>query len=256
MRSTDLAMRDPALAAAMGILPGGGDFGSDFGRSYEFAGEYGNKTAGFSGRNWQPQFGHESLEALTRYGNYQPEFSADFGDDYGLDAPPGAMVPHGPHGLHPQHARALRELEYLRRRTHDREMLLEPNKGSSTKVERYDFSLNTLLTIGTAATIDDMSLQPAVTLRPNKLICNVPAPGFILLTTIQVANVAITVGQGTDAWNYNPGALDSRLDAPTLSPANRATISGTYTGTAPVPFSAGDSFVFVATFQGPATIVA
>ena len=101
-----------------------------------------------------------------------------------------------------------------------------------------------------------MAQQPAVTLRPQRLITNAPSVGFVLFTSIQVANVAITVGQSTDAFSYSPSAFHSFIDAPTLSPANKATLTGTYTGTAPPPLSSGDAFIFVSTFQGPATIVA
>lgn len=206
---------------------------------------------------------------------------------------------------------------HSRRRTEERETLLEPNKGSKTKIERYDFSLNTSLVIGSPSQID-MTCQPNVTFRPQKLMCNVPCPGFVLLDAIQTANVNCLVGVTTDAYHYSPLAGGSALDCPTLSPANRANIIGNYSGLCPGgrrwkggpavqaqleawwaenmpgkstlgpvqkkgkkmtrkktviparfpfdvtsllntdptgPYPEGSAFLFVATFQGPATIV-
>ena len=227
-----LAMRDPALAALLGALPGS-DFGAEFGHTPD------------------PQY----------------EMGAEFGYyGYGADAPPPphAMVapppPHMAHGhngygIHPEHAALLRAHHHRQHRTLGRELLLEPNKGSTTKVERYDFSLNQTVQIGTTSVID-MTLQPSVTLRPQRLICNAPAPGFVVFTTIQVANVAVTVGVATDAFSYGALAVGSHLDCPTLSPANRATLAGQYTGFTPSGYAPNLQFLFVATFQGPATIVA
>jgi hypothetical protein len=200
-----------------------------------------------------------------------------------------------------------------RRRTEERESLLEPNKGSKTKIERYDFSLNANLVLGKPSSLD-MSLQPSVTIRPQRLITNAPCPGFVSFLIIQVANMNVTVGSNTDAYSYSASAVGSSLDCPTISPANRVTIAGVYSGVGmngevlspplgmvrrvtgklwvPTPVvsvpkktkkssrrsrttsppaqvvlielelpedshtSFGINFLFVATFQGPATIVA
>ena len=235
-------MRDPALAALLGALPGS-DFGAEFGGEYDM-----NGMAGVT-----PDVGHGVMGA---------EFGAEFGYyGYGADAHPAAavhpaaMARHPGHAIHPEHARLLREHHHRQHQTEVRERLLEPNKGSTTKVERYDFSLNQTLTIGTPVVVD-MSLQPSVTLRPQRLIVNAPAPGFVSFLTIQVANVAVTVGNATDAYSYSAVAVGSHLDCPTLSPANRATLAGTYSGYSPVGYAPASLFLLVATFQGPATIVA
>lgn len=237
-----LAMRDPALAALLGALPGS-DFGAEFGGSeYDMNGQSG--------------------VIPDRGADMGAEFGAEFGYyGYGADAPPA--MPHGAHvmphrghaAIHPEHAALLRAHHHRQHQTEVRERLLEPNKGSTTKVERYDFSLNQTLTIGTPVVVD-MSLQPSVTLRPQRLICNAPAPGFVSFLTIQVANVAVTVGNATDAYSYSAVAVGSHLDCPTLSPANRATLAGTYSGYSPVGYAPASLFLFVSTFQGPATIVA
>jgi len=234
-----LALRDPALASLLGALPGS-DFGAEFGGEYDMNGMPGvtPEQGSFVGAEFGAEFGY--------YG-------------YGADAPHPAAAPrhggHFGHGIHPEHARLLREFHHRQHQTELRERLLEPNKGSTTKVERYDFSLNQTITIGTPVVVD-MSLQPSVTLRPQRLICNAPAPGFVSFLTIQVANVAVTVGNATDAYSYSAVAVGSHLDCPTLSPANRATLAGTYSGYSPVGYAPASLFLFVATFQGPATIVA
>ena len=123
------------------------------------------------------------------------------------------------------------QADFRRRKTEERGALLDPNKGSSVKVERYDFSLNQSLTIGTAQGVD-MTLQPSVTMRPVKLICNVPCQGFVSFLTIQVANVAITIGNATDAFTYTHNAT-GQIDCPTICPANRVILTGTYSGRCP-----------------------
>jgi hypothetical protein len=236
-----LAQRDPALAALLGALPGS-DFGAEFGGEYDM-----NGMPGVT-----PDVGHGVMGA---------EFGAEFGYyGYGADAvvpahPMAPMAHRGHAAIHPEHAALLRAHHHRQHQTEVRERLLEPNKGSTTKVERYDFSLNQTLTIGTPVVVD-MSLQPSVTLRPQRLIVNAPAPGFVSFLTIQVANVAVTVGNATDAYAYSAVAVGSHLDCPTLSPANRATLAGTYSGYSPVGYAPASLFLLCATFQGPATIVA
>jgi hypothetical protein len=243
-----LALRDPALAALLGALPGS-DFGSEFGTSADDGQAYGM---------------HGQAGVIPDRGaDIGAEFGAEFGYyGYGADVAPPAMphmaqhMAHRGHApIHPEHAQLLRAHHHRQHQTEVRERLLEPNKGSTTKVERYDFSLNQTLTIGTPVVVD-MSLQPSVTLRPQRLICNAPAPGFVSFLTIQVANVAVTVGNATDAYSYSAVAVGSHLDCPTLSPANRATLAGTYSGYSPVGYAPASLFLFVSTFQGPATIVA
>src|SRR5271165_6051741 len=107
-----LAQRDPALAAAMGALPGP-NFGQDM-------------------RSRRPN-------PLTQFG-----FGFGFGDDYGADAQstPGGQH-HGvnPAMLHAAHAKMSKQAAH----TDNRLMLLDPNKHSTVKVEGYSFSLLTNL---------------------------------------------------------------------------------------------------------------
>jgi len=234
-----LAMRDPALAALMGAWSGGNfgsesrgsgqsDFGTDgsFGRDFAFAGD---------------------------------DAGAEFGDDAGADwgADFGA-APAAPLARRPTPAAAIAAWNKVGRqtaRTDSRARLLEPNSGSTIKVQRYSFSVNQALILGTASAIT-ASGNPDTTIRPQRVTMNAPASGFITVTEIKVANVAVTVGGIGDAFEYSPLGVDMSLDMPTLSPANRATVLGFYTGFVPPGFVLGSAYTFSASFKGPATIVA
>lgn len=209
--SKDLAMRDRALAAAMGVLPGS-DFGGEFG--------------GFG-----------------------------FGEDmYGADVP--APHPSAVAQLHPVHRAMLAKASQTAQITARRKAILDPNEGSDAKVERYAFSLNQAITLGTALSGFTMSNNPAVRFRPQQLTINAPSPGFVTISTIFVANVAVTVGATGDAFEYNANSQNSHLDMPTLDPANKAQIQGSYTGLVPSGFPSPLAYTLVATFKGPASIVA
>lgn len=216
----ELAMRDPALAAFVGVH-GQSDFGADFGFG----------------------FGADSMGAAP-----------------GVNPGGSGRVPH-PHPaalaqLHPAHQQMLTQAVQRQNSSASRQSILDPNANSDIKVERYAFSLNQSITLGTALAGWTQSNQPAVTFRPQQLTVNVPAPGFCTLSLIQVANVVVTVGATGDAWEYNALSVNSELDMPTLSPANKATISGSYTGYVPVGYSAASAYTLCMTFKGPASIVA
>ena len=137
-----------------------------------------------------------------------------------------------------------------------RAMLLEPNKGSDLKVERYTFSINaTILSLGTAQALSG-SNSPDVNFRPQRVTANVVSPGMVLITDIRVANVSFSVGGMIDAWQFNANAVGQHLDVPTLTPANKATFSGQYSSLVPSPLSGTGSYPFVLSFSGPASIVA
>ena len=224
-----LAMRDPAMAALMGATPS--DFGDEYGA------EFGDEGA---------EFGDEGAEfgstAMFAGHSKHPKHK------------------HGHHQLHPEHQALLEREHHRKMRTHKREMLLEPNKGSSVKIEGYDFSLPqqfpSTITFGTPAGMS-ATLQPSVTIRPVKMFTNAPSPFFCTLNTVQVANVSALVGGISDAFAYNMGSNNGSLsNLPTLSPSNRASWSGTYTGATPTGFPLAFVGTFILTFQGPATIVA
>jgi hypothetical protein len=252
--SRQLALRDPALAAAMGILgTGQSNYGHEPARSQ--APSFGNEFAGDS-TYAEGYYGYHGDSVGFGY-----QGSAwGFGADAALAKPAGAAVPQA-HPLHP--AQAQRTMAIVAKhnaesaRTAHRESLLHPNKGSRVDIERYDFSINQSpsLVLGTASTIA-MSTQPAVTVRPQRCTFNAPSVGFAQISAILSANVNGLVGQSLDAGNYGPTSFGVHLDLPTLSPANKLQINGTYSGLVPTGFPIAFAFPFTASFQCPATVVA
>ena len=134
--------------------------------------------------------------------------------------------------------------------------ILDPNVGISTKIERYTFSVNDAsgpidTDLGPAKVF--LSGQPATSVRAQRLIVNVPCPGFVYYADIKVANLSITIGAQGDAWEFNSGAQNSMLDAPTMTPALSLSFAGSYTGLAPAPYGSFE-YTLAAAVQGPSTI--
>lgn len=236
--ASQLALRDPAQLA---ILCGAAALAGNFGSDSDFGGEFGDDDMG------------------------DDDYGADFGDefegddDYGADF--GAAAKRPVKVKRPQNQAQLVALwknhHAKKARTGRREMMLEPNKGSSVKIEKYTFTLSQAITLGTAVAFTTLTGQPDTSIRPQRLTCNAPAPMFAFLQEIKVANVSVSVGSGLeDAYNYNANGVGQSLDMPTLSPANRATILGSYTGFVPPGFVGGTAVYFSASMKGPASIVA
>jgi hypothetical protein len=260
MNAAQLVMREPALAALMGALPQGNNFG--FGDDYPGMG-YGfglqssvdpSANMGLPGFGYTPQLGYGyGADDETFYG---------YGDDYGFGAHrrrhPAA---HPAHPAHPAHARAAAhaaQAMQLRNpsSTAARTMLLDPNRDSTVKVERYSFSFSpvTNLVLGTASNIPTFTQNPSTSIKGQRVVMNAPSPGFILVSTLQVANVNVFVGGTEDAFTYSAGAMGVMLDLPRLDPQNRATSAGAYTGVLPAGFTAGNGYQFIITLQGPSTM--
>lgn len=224
-------MRDPALAALVGAIPGD-DFGGE-----------------------SSSFGADEFTAGA--------FGAEFGDDYGVDfgadvAPPAPPLPAGasiPRPTAPAMMALWNQHHAMRAHTARRESLLEPNKNSTLKIEKYSFVLNQVLTIGTLATIN-MSGAPDFKIRPIRVTMNAPSAQFVLVSEIKVANVSATSGASDDAINYAATAVDQQLSLPTLSPQNKVTVLGQYTGFAPPPFVAPMTYTFSVGFKGWSSMVA
>ena len=137
-----------------------------------------------------------------------------------------------------------------------RTMLLDPNRDSTVKVERYSFSFSptTNLVLGTASNIPTFTQNPSTSIKGQRVVMNAPVAGFILVSTLQVANVNVFVGGTEDAFTYSAGAQGVMLDLPRLDPQNRATSAGAYTGVLPPGYTAGNSYQFIITLQGPSTM--
>lgn len=172
-----------------------------------------------------------------------------------LHAPPAPPAPH-PHELarvwHEHHARMQHEHLMAQHQMH-RELLLDPNKYSRLKVERYSFTLIQSFVFGTPADLNT-TLQPACKMRPDRIVTNIPIPFMMELDTLQVSNVNVLIGSGEDAWVYNPQAQNVVLQLPTVEPAFRVTLTGFYTGTYPAGYQAGNPFNFRTGLQGWAVL--
>lgn len=222
-----LAMRDPAMAALMGIVAMGTDFGSERSEPSSFNGEFGS------------DFGDDDFEGDDD----------DWGAEFGAAIVKAKPTPTKVAQVWQKHAAG----QALAQR---RNMLLEPNKGSAIKVERYTFNLDQAIALGTSATLS-LNGQPDTTIRPQRVTMNAPCMGFASIGTIKVANVNVTVGSGSeDAYNYNANGVGQSLDMPTLSPSNRATVTGNYNGFIPPGYVSGFAYLFSVSFKGPAAIVA
>jgi len=219
--SKNLALRDPALALLVGAVSG-----ADFGAEDDFGVDFGD------------------------------DYGYEFGDDWGADAP--APSPAGLAASRPSAAQIQAmwsQMKAERSQTQRRAMLLEPNKHSRVKVERYTFAVNQEIAIATAEALD-MSGAPDVNIRPQRVTVNAPVPGFATISDIKVANVSVGVGGTLDAYQFNANGVGQTLDMPTLTPANRARVTGNYTGITPTGYTAAAAFLVVASFTGPASIVA
>jgi hypothetical protein len=230
--SRQLALRDPAISALVGIIGSGG---SDFGRESSFGADFG---ADFDG-----EFGAD----------------VDVGADFGLDI-------HGDLGaeaVRPTAKQAVAAFHHHRNKmmaSKRREAVLYPNKGSDVQVERYAFSTAAAITMGTPLALN-MTNNPDTTIRPQVVTMNAPSPMFVFVQEISVANVKVTIGGGQveDAYNYSALAVGKTLDMPTVTPAQRAQVIANYTGFVPPAFVGGvfpSQLYFTATFKGPASVVA
>lgn len=216
--SAILAMRDPALAAAVGALPSshyGFDGGADFGDEVDL---------GFGG-------------------GFEEEI-ADM-----IDVGFGAAAQRGGSAVHPK-------IKRMAQHTHSRSLMLEPNKYSTIKVEGYSFPINPTsgaFTLGTAVGFTG-TIQPNAKIRPTTAITNVAWPAFVTLSTIQVANVNAIIGGTDDAASFSFLTMGKYIKLPPLDMSTRGSMSGAYTGFVPPGYTNGASFLFTLTLQGPSAL--
>lgn len=168
--------------------------------------------------------------------------STRFGDDYGDDVP----SPENMQKAWNKHVDTMR-----------REKILEPNKDSEAKIQRYTFAANQTLTLGTAVAIA-AGQNPETHIRPQRISVNAPNAfaGFGTLDSIKVANVGVIVGGVKDMSDFAAQAFDTHLDVPTLSPANRVVATGAYSGRVPPGYVPGSAFIWAISYTGPASMVA
>ena len=242
--SRQLAMRDPALAAFTGAI-GGASFGeepSDFEAGFaEFGAEFGN---GEMHDDLGAEFGDDlGAEFGDDFSNV---FGADpFGDGFGADLPPTPAAA----------VQVWKAAKAKRGRSVKRGLMLYPNQGSSLKLEQFSFPIAPAANpVFGAASAVTMTNQPDATIRPERLSFNVPAAGLFSIAEVKVGNISALIGASAaqDAYFFNPLSVGMRLSLPTLSPANRLTILGTWSALVPVGYVNATAFPLSAIATGPA----
>jgi hypothetical protein len=179
---------------------------------------------------------------------------SNFGSDYGNDYAPKFGTEFGHIGDEPTPANVAAAWNAVKA-TKSRQAVLEPNAGSSAKIQRYGFAVNQALTIGTAVAVAAGG-NPETHFRPQRITINTPGVGFMTVDAIKVANVGVLVGGTHDAFDFSALGVGQSLDVPTISPANRINVTGAYTGTAPLPLVNAAAFTLCVSFKGPANMVA
>lgn len=209
-----LALRDGALAALLGAVATA-DFGSDFGA--DFGDDFGADDFG----------------------------ADDFGDDFGADAP-AAPKPTAQAAMQAWQEKKARTMGAKRRL-----QMLNPNADSAVKIERYVFPISQNVVLG-AATALTLTGNPDVTIRPQRVVMNAPCAGFATISTMQVSNISVQIGGGAlDAFFYNAGGVGVQMDMPTITPAQRASITGTTTVLVPPGYVPAAAFTFSVALIGP-----
>ena len=232
-----LAARDPATLAVLGLVAS--TFGS------QFAGEFGADFGDDTGVDFGDDYGDDDIAA---------SIGAEFGDDVG--AAVAARVRARRPAANPAALAAWNKQRAMQAKTQRRASILEPNKGSAVKVERYSFPISQAITIGVGVALA-LTGSPDVNIRPQRVTMNSPCQMFAFVAEIKVANVSVTVGGGfEDAFDYNANGVGQSLDMPTLSPANRASVLGNYTGLVPPGMVLGFASFFTVSFKGPASVIA
>ncbi len=204
MNARNLAMRDPALAALVGI-----ETGADFGMDAPYPGD----------------------------------FNGDFGYDFGAEPTP-------------QEALELWRKQQGQVAT-GRAAYLKPNAGYAEKIQRYAFTIAPAANpaFGVAAALL-MQGNPRVTIRPQRVVSNVPAPGLATFATLEIANVNAFVGAGaTDGFVFNANGTGVSLDLPTITPAYPVSVTGAWLALVPAGYVQGAAFPISMTFLGPADMV-
>jgi hypothetical protein len=245
--SSALAVRDPFEAAAISMQSY--QYGADPPQSSPYGANFGDYSGfGYGG------FGVDAPGAPPApHAGVAPPPPP--GGHPGMDHRPAPPNPH-PHELarvwHEHHARQHHEHLMAQHQMH-RELLLDPNKYSRLKVERYSFTLVQAFTWQITDLLNT-TLNPACKMRPDRIVTNVSIPFMIEMSSLQIANVNVLIGGGEDAWVYNPMAQNVVLQLPTVEPAYRVTLTGDYTGTVPQGFSLTATFNFRLGLQGWAVL--
>lgn len=252
---SEMVRRDPGFAALVGAIPG-----TNFGYAPP-----GGMPRGAAPR--RSPMGRAVVGFGDEYGFGSPQYGFGFSpvDPYaniGFGAPP--MAPHPaahpharPHPVHaPAHHPSHPSHPHFNSSTEGRTLLLDPNRNSTVKVERYSFSFSPVaaMTLTVASNQGTYTQQPSASIKGQRVVMNAPQENFVFVQSLQIANVNVIVGGQEDANTYSGRSQGVMLDLPRLDPQNRATASSNYTGSLPPGFTANVSYIFVLTLQGPSTL--
>jgi len=222
-KSHDLVMRDPALAAILGLSHvAQADFGAE----------------GRLGQAWSSR---ELANLDAEHGAFQNARQLD------IDA--SMLRRADSESTMERHLAA--KLARQRDATAERLALLDPNAHSLEKIGKYTFSVNQTIVFGASEGLS-MTNSPTTDIKPERLIFNAPCFGFATISGVQIGNTSVIIGGSEDAGNYTNVAVDVSLSMPLLPTSNRAIVTGEYTGLTPAPFSAGTDYLFIGTFHGHA----
>lgn len=216
----EMVRRDPGLAALMGAISG----------------------ASFGG---VPSYGAPPQAPRG------PQFGDDMGWGFGAGHAHHAPAHHAAHAAHPPQGHPAHSHS-----TENRTLLLDPNRNSTVKIERYSFSFSptTALVLGTSSNQGTYTQQPSASIKGERIVMNAPQENFVFIQSLQIANVNVIIGGQEDANTYSGRSQGVYLSLPRLDPQNRATAASSYTGGLPPGFAGGASYIFVVTMQGPATL--
>jgi hypothetical protein len=148
-------------------------------------------------------------------------FGSDYGSDYGWAPAFGTEFGHIGDEPTPQNMAAAWNAV---KQTKQRQAILEPNAGSSSKIQRYGFAVNQDIVVGTPQQLGGgaaLGGNPETHFRPQRITVNAPGVGFILLDTIKVANVGVLVGGTHDAFDFAPQGVGRRADHQPREPDQR-----------------------------------
>lgn len=195
----ELAMRDPAMAALMGLAPlrtadtfGGDDDDDDFGEDDD----------------WGVEFG--STKAVVK------------------KKPTPAAVAQVWQKHTQQQDLAMR-----------RQALLDPNKGSAVKVGNYALNMEQSITLGTAAGLALNGTPALfLTPNQLTMNAPTPGFATISDIKVLNTSLMIGSGS-EDAFNYNPMSKSQRFQMPPLTPQSNVKITGAYSGYIPTGYVAG-----------------
>jgi hypothetical protein len=111
-------------------------------------------------------------------------------------------------------------------------------------MNRLVTSASTKITLGEAGEVKhtltlDSSFErnDVQALWTQRIMINVPSPGFIWFSRLCIGGFEVLRGELTDAWCFNANAVGSLVKIPKISREAKIIVEGGYTGLVPAPLS-------------------